>query len=76
MFADFKATLGGCGGILISHRLGSAAIADRILVLQGGAIAEEGSHAALLRRNGIYARMWEAQSQWYKRDEDEKIPIA
>ena len=48
--------------IAIAHRLSTIAAMDRILVLDDGKIAEEGSHAALLERNGLYARFWQRQS--------------
>ncbi len=48
--------------IAIAHRLSTIAAMDRIVVLEGGHIAEEGTHAALLRRNGLYARFWARQS--------------
>jgi ATP-binding cassette subfamily B protein len=43
---------------VVAHRLATAARADRILVLDGGQIAEEGSHAELLARGGRYAALW------------------
>jgi ATP-binding cassette subfamily B protein len=46
--------------VIVAHRLATAARADRILVMAGGRVVEEGSHAALLARNGIYAAMWAA----------------
>jgi ATP-binding cassette subfamily B protein len=46
--------------ILIAHRLQTAAAADRIVVLDGGVVVEEGSHAQLLARRGRYAAMWRA----------------
>jgi ABC-type multidrug transport system fused ATPase/permease subunit len=45
--------------ITIAHRLASVLSADRILVLHRGGVAEEGSHPALLRQGGLYARLWE-----------------
>jgi ATP-binding cassette subfamily B protein len=48
--------------IAIAHRLSTIARMDRIVVLDAGRIVEEGSHAALLARNGLYARFWERQS--------------
>ena len=48
------------------HRLGSTALADRIFVIDGGRIAEEGSQAELLAKKGPYAEMFEAQRSWYQ----------
>ena len=48
--------------IAIAHRLSTIAAMDRIVVLEDGKIAEDGTHAALLRRNGLYARFWARQS--------------
>ena len=44
--------------LIIAHRLSTIEDADRILVMGGGKIVEEGSHAGLLRRNGHYARLY------------------
>jgi len=48
--------------IAIAHRLSTIARMDRIVVLDGGRIVEDGTHAALLARRGLYARFWERQS--------------
>jgi ATP-binding cassette subfamily B protein len=48
--------------IAIAHRLSTIARMDRIVVLDEGRIVEEGAHAALLARRGLYARFWERQS--------------
>jgi ATP-binding cassette subfamily B protein len=52
-------------GIVISHRLGFCRFADRVIVLREGKLVEEGSHVDLISKNGIYAKMYEAQSKWY-----------
>ena len=46
--------------IVIAHRLSSRWEADQILVLQEGRIAEQGVHAELLDKGGVYRRMWDA----------------
>ena len=48
--------------IAIAHRLSTIAQMDRILVLEDGKIAEDGSHAELMARGGLYARFWNRQS--------------
>ncbi len=48
--------------IAIAHRLSTIARMDRIVVLDDGRIVEEGTHAALLARGGLYARFWNRQS--------------
>jgi ABC-type multidrug transport system fused ATPase/permease subunit len=52
-----------CTRIVIAHRLSTVIDADRIVVLERGAVAETGSHAALLARNGIYAELVRAQNE-------------
>ncbi len=49
--------------IVVAHRLRSIADADEILVLDGGEIAERGRHSDLLGRQGLYARLWQAQER-------------
>lgn len=66
IYARFAALAAGRAILLISHRLGSARLADRILVLQDGRIVENGRHDDLVRAGGPYARMWEEQAQWYR----------
>lgn len=47
--------------IVIAHRLSTIVGADRIVVLEDGRVAEQGTHAELLRRGGVYAEMWARQ---------------
>ncbi|WP_219892560.1 ABCB family ABC transporter ATP-binding protein/permease [Aquisediminimonas profunda] len=47
--------------IIIAHRLSTIVDADEIVVLESGRVAERGNHAALLRKNGLYAEMWARQ---------------
>lgn len=48
---------------VIAHRLSTVTQADTILVLADGVVAEQGSHADLIQRGGLYATLWQAQSQ-------------
>ena len=52
----------GRTSIVIAHRLSTIAKLDRIIVLENGTIVEDGSHTALLKQNGIYAKLWKHQS--------------
>ena len=52
--------------ILITHRLASTKLADRIFVLSKGKVIESGTHQELMNHNKIYAKMYQAQSQWYE----------
>ncbi len=51
--------------VIVTHRLGSVRIADRIIVMKDGRIAETGTHNDLIELNGEYARMYASQQQWY-----------
>ena len=60
VWAHVDDLLAGKTAIIIAHRLSSARRADRIVLLDGGTIVEQGSHAELLARRGTYARLWES----------------
>ena len=66
LYQRFVELAAGRMTFLISHRIGSARLADRILVLDSGRIVEDGTHEALLARNGLYARFFQAQAHWYQ----------
>ena len=51
----------GRTSIVIAHRLSTILKADRILVVQGGVIAEQGTHEELLAKDGIYRELYETQ---------------
>ena len=55
----------GRTSMIISHRLSSVRTCDRILVLDNGTIIEDGDHETLLAKDGLYAKFFKAQAQWY-----------
>ncbi len=65
IFAHFRELTAKRISIIISHRFSTVRIADHIIVLDKGAIEEEGSHEQLLERNGHYARLFRLQAQGY-----------
>lgn len=52
--------------VIISHRLSTTKMADRIILIQNGKVAEDGPHSELMKNNGTYANMFEAQSRRYQ----------
>lgn len=62
----FRGWLGGRSAVIISHRLSTVQMADRVYVMDRGRIVERGPHAALLAQNGQYARLYRAQAQHYR----------
>lgn len=67
MIRSFRSIIGQRSALLISHRLSSVRLADRIYVMQNGRIIEEGTHAELLGRGGAYAAFFNAQAEHYQR---------
>lgn len=63
----------GKTAIIVTHRLGSAKIAHRIVVMDQGKIVEIGNHNELMNKKGKYAEMYEAQSKWYVEEKAVKI---
>jgi len=66
VFRRFSEMAGRRTAVLVSHRLGSARLCDRVLVLDRGRLVEEGTHDALVAAGGLYARLWALQAQWYQ----------
>jgi ATP-binding cassette subfamily B protein len=62
IFSRFREIVKGRTSILISHRFTNVSLADRIIVLDNGAIAEMGTHDELMKKKGIYFSMYTKQS--------------
>ena len=65
IYEQFSQMTAGKTAVYISHRMGSCKFCDRIIVLDHGRIAEDGTHDTLLANHGIYANLYETQAQYY-----------
>jgi ATP-binding cassette subfamily B protein len=66
VYRQFRDIAEGHTIVLISHRLGSARLADRILFLSNGHVTEEGIHDELIKSGGSYAQLYTMQAEWYQ----------
>jgi ATP-binding cassette, subfamily B, bacterial len=66
VFQRFAELTAGKMALLISHRFSTVRMADRIVVLEGGKLVEEGTHEQLIARGGLYAEMFEMQAASYR----------
>lgn len=66
VFEKFHELTKGRAAILISHRMSTVRMADRIYVLEGGRIVESGTHDDLVHQNGRYAHLFGMQAQYYR----------
>ena len=62
----------GRTSLFISHRLASTRFCDRIWLMENGRITEQGSHEELMEKNGAYARLFEVQGKYYRKEESGK----
>lgn len=75
LYLKYSELTKGRTSFYISHRLSSTRFCDRILFLENGRIAEEGTHDALMERRGKYYAMYEMQSQYYKENPAENETV-
>jgi len=66
VFVRFSELVAGRMAVLISHRFSTVRMADRILVLSGGKLEEEGTHEELVARGGLYAELFNMQAAGYR----------
>ncbi len=66
LYQKYSDLTGNCTSVYISHRLASTRVCDRVLLIEDGGIAEEGTHEELLAWGGRYAYLFDLQSKYYK----------
>jgi len=66
VFLRFSELTKGRMAVLISHRFSTVRMADRILVLRGGELVEQGTHAELLALGGLYSELFQLQAAGYR----------
>ncbi len=67
LFSHLRELSEGKATLFISHRLSSTKFCDRILVLDGGSIIEEGAHWELIHKGGVYQKLFSAQAKYYEK---------
>ena len=72
IYEEFDALLSGRTALFISHRLASTLFCDRILLLDDGRIAEQGTHDELMENGGLYQHMFTTQGKYYQEKRDEQ----
>ncbi len=70
LYLKYRSLTRGKTSVYISHRFASTRFCDRIVLLGDGMIRESGTHEELMRQGGEYARMFEAQSKYYREGEN------
>ena len=65
IFKNFESISDGKTGIMISHRISSARMSNKIIVLDGGKITEQGTHDELVALDGLYAKLYDLQREKY-----------
>ncbi len=71
MYLRYSELTEGRTSLFISHRLSSTRFCDRILMLEGGRIVEQGSHEELMEKKGVYYQLFQIQSHYYQNDRAE-----
>ena len=66
LYGEYGRMTAGKTSLFVSHRLATTAFCDRVILLEDGQIAEEGTHVELIALEGKYKELYEIQSQWYR----------
>ena len=66
IYNQFRKLTKGKIAIIVTHRLGSTKLADKVIVMDRGQISAVGTHDQLMISSSVYSDMWKAQSKWYE----------
>ena len=78
LYLQYRDLTEGRTSLFISHRFASTRFCDRIILMDQGGIAEVGTHEELMEKGGLYAEMYQVQSQYYQEEnqsEGEEAPL-
>lgn len=75
LYETYDEVMKGKSAIFISHRLASTRFCDRILLIENGRIAEEGTHEELLNKKGRYYELFETQAKYYRENPEGKEDV-
>ena len=70
LYGEYGRMTEGKTSLFVSHRLATTAFCDRVLFIEDGKIAEEGTHAELMALGGKYCELYEIQSRWYRENSE------
>lgn len=73
LYLKYNELTKGRTSLFISHRLSSTRFCDRILMLEGGRIVEQGSHQELMEKKGVYYQLFQVQSHYYQKDRESEF---
>lgn len=74
IYSKFDTLVSDKTAIYISHRMSSCRFCDNIAVFDNGTVREMGSHESLMKKKGLYYKMWESQAKYYSEKQMEEFP--
>ena len=74
IYSKFDTLVSDKTAIYISHRMSSCRFCDNIAVFDNGSVREMGSHESLMKKKGLYYKMWESQAKYYSEKQMEEVP--
>lgn len=73
IYSKFDTLVSDKTAIYISHRMSSCRFCDNIAVFDNGSVREMGNHESLMKKKGLYYKMWESQAKYYSEKQMEEV---